>query len=257
MSTALPEPPPEDPNDLPEVHLHIHTSMSAAGFVVSKATRRRPKARFRLLVATIALTVGASVYTVVGIWGPNFSEWQQLTMALVAGGTNVLYGQYLIVTNDGRSEEAAARSLDALRKWFGSLATLGGTALFALPALLFPPRRRKDWLHDVWEAFDLRQQYEASFWWILGSNIGSFPVALSQGWGDYLGGRPDPVLALDGHDGHPAGKRPGWFRRHASEIGWAAVFGLVLLVICEIGKAYLHSRGLVYPWDAWFPAAEH
>ncbi|MFD8075842.1 hypothetical protein ACFV3E_24695 [Streptomyces sp. NPDC059718] len=147
-----------------------------------------------------------------------------------------------------------------LERWAEPLITLGGTALFLVPALVFPPRFRRPWLAGILESFAYRREEDLSFWRIVTSFVATWPSNLLRDWSEWLNGT-DPNLMLEGRDQEGAqslqGKRPGWFRRHGGEIGWAAVFGLVLLVLCEIGKAFLHSRGLVYPWDVWFTAAEH
>lgn len=118
------------------------------------------------------------------------------------------------------------------------------------PRALPPPRERRSWLHGVREAFDYRNGVELSGWAIALSYITAFPSTFMAMWADVFAGTAS-VLDLD----EPPSRRRLLHRiRPFFREWWVAILAALLAEPVMYLLTYLlHSYGMIWPWEYWFP----
>ncbi|WP_405803548.1 hypothetical protein OG729_00640 [Streptomyces sp. NBC_00210] len=136
-----------------------------------------------------------------------------------------------------------------LRRWAAPLLPLVGTVVLAVPAAAFPPRARRQWLSGVLEAFWLRREHGFTWIRVLFSFVGTWPLALFYEWRDYLTSRPNDLdLASNSENAGPQPPERYW-KRHRTEIFWAAVFAVTAAVGYEALTELMHYNGYSWPWE--------
>ncbi|MFF0740649.1 hypothetical protein ACFYVL_09625 [Streptomyces sp. NPDC004111] len=150
--------------------------------------------------------------------------------------------------------DTAALILRATRpaaRWAAPLLPLLGAAVLLLPAAALPRRARKQWLGDGLEALSLRQDHGFTWCAVLLSFLGNWPSILLHAWRDHLAVRPDSDLDLATHPG--CAPSAGYWKRHRTEILWAAVFAALLAVPAAVGyemlTEFLHHHHMSWPWE--------
>lgn len=141
-----------------------------------------------------------------------------------------------------------------VKKWGGPLLTLMGVAFLAVPAVFFPSRARRRWLGEVLEGFAYRQDHGINWFMVLASYVRTWPFDLLDEWLTHLKRRPDDLGLADGPAGDAfTGQRPGFWRRHRTEIILALLFALIFSppgAICyEIATEWLHHHGYEWVWE--------
>ncbi|MGW0647339.1 hypothetical protein ACWD4T_00800 [Streptomyces umbrinus] len=210
---------------------------------------RKQIIRFFIGVAAAILALPLGVYATTGVEYVSDEEVQAYIAFACAPALTVMLGEYAF-----RTVHAVRR----LAEWSRPLVPLVGTMLLALPAAMFPSKTGRRWLRETFEAFSYRRDVEMSFVTVLASYLASWPVDLFDEWQRHFAG-PDPDMTLvpDSSSGDrsnlPKDQRPGYWHRHATEILWAAVFGIVFAVVAavgyEIAKEHVHRNGDRFVWE--------
>ncbi|MFJ3763091.1 hypothetical protein [Streptomyces sp. NPDC090080] len=141
-----------------------------------------------------------------------------------------------------------------LREWAAPLLPLMGTVLLAVPAAAFPVHARRRWLSGALEAFWLRREHGFTWMAVLFSFARTWPSDLLYEWKDCLTGRPNDLnLEPHGKNAEPLPLASYW-KRHRTEIFWAAMFAVLAAVGYEALTEFTHYNGYSWPWEIAGPA---